>query len=50
MVGQFSPLLVQYMKEALEQKEQVILFQNKSRLCSHDRMPYLRLGAEVQKL
>lgn len=29
MVGQFSPLLVQYMKEALEQKEQVILFQNR---------------------
>ena len=29
MVGQFSPLLIQYMKEALEQKEQVILFQNR---------------------
>ena len=29
MGGQFSPLLVQYMKEALEQKEQVILFQNR---------------------
>lgn len=29
MIGQFSPLLIQYMKEALEQKEQVILFQNR---------------------
>ena len=29
MVGQFSPLLVQHIKEALEQKEQVILFQNR---------------------
>lgn len=29
MAGPFSPLLVQYMKEALEQKEQVILFQNR---------------------
>ena len=29
MVGQFSPLLIQHMKEALEQKEQVILFQNR---------------------
>ena len=29
MVAQFSPLLIQYMKEALEQKEQVILFQNR---------------------
>lgn len=29
MVGQFSPLLIQYMKEALEQNEQVILFQNR---------------------
>lgn len=29
MVGQFSPLLVQYMKEALERKEQIILFQNR---------------------
>lgn len=29
MVGQFSPLLIQYIKEALEQKEQVILFQNR---------------------
>ena len=29
MVGQFSPLLIQYMKETLEQKEQVILFQNR---------------------
>lgn len=29
MVGQFSPLLLQYIKEALEQKEQVILFQNR---------------------
>ena len=29
MVGQFSPLLIQYMKEALEQEEQVILFQNR---------------------
>ena len=29
MVGQFSPLLIQHMKEALEQEEQVILFQNR---------------------
>ena len=29
MVGQFSPLLLQYIREALEQKEQVILFQNR---------------------
>lgn len=29
MVGQFSPLLIQYIKEALEQKQQVILFQNR---------------------
>lgn len=29
MVGQFSPLLLQYIKEALGQKEQVILFQNR---------------------
>lgn len=29
MVGQFSPLLLQYVREALEQKEQVILFQNR---------------------
>ena len=29
MVGQFSPLLIHYMKEAMEQKEQVILFQNR---------------------
>lgn len=29
MKGAFSPLLVQYVREALEQKEQVILFQNR---------------------
>lgn len=29
MNGPFSPLLLQYMREALEQKEQVILFQNR---------------------
>lgn len=29
MTGPFSPLLMQYIKEALEQKEQVILFQNR---------------------
>lgn len=29
MNGHFSPLLLQYMREALEQKEQVILFQNR---------------------
>lgn len=29
MVGPFSPLLIQYMSEALDQKEQVILFQNR---------------------
>lgn len=29
MSGPFSPLLLQYMREALEQKEQVILFQNR---------------------
>ena len=29
MSGQFSPLLLQYIREALEQKEQVILFQNR---------------------
>lgn len=29
MVGPFSPLLIQYMREALNQKEQVILFQNR---------------------
>lgn len=29
MVGPFSPLLLQYMREALDQKEQVILFQNR---------------------
>ncbi len=29
MVGQFSPLLVQQIKEALEKQEQVILFQNR---------------------
>lgn len=29
MQGQFSPLLLQYIREALEQKEQVILFQNR---------------------
>lgn len=29
MVGQFSPLLIQYIKEALDQKQQVILFQNR---------------------
>lgn len=29
MSGPFSPLLMQYIKEALEQKEQVILFQNR---------------------
>lgn len=29
MVGPFSPLLIQYMREALDQKEQVILFQNR---------------------
>ncbi len=29
MSGQFSPLLLQYIRESLEQKEQVILFQNR---------------------
>lgn len=29
MNGPFSPLLLQYMREALEQKEQIILFQNR---------------------
>ena len=29
MIGPFSPLLIQYMREALDQKEQVILFQNR---------------------
>ncbi|MEG1563432.1 MAG: primosomal protein N' [Bacteroides sp.] len=29
MTGPFSPLLMQYIREALEQKEQVILFQNR---------------------
>lgn len=29
MAGQFSPLLLQYMREALDRKEQVILFQNR---------------------
>ena len=29
MNGPFSPLLLQYVREALEQKEQVILFQNR---------------------
>lgn len=29
MAGPFSPLLLQYMREALDQKEQVILFQNR---------------------
>lgn len=29
MVGPFSPLLIQYMREAFDQKEQVILFQNR---------------------
>ncbi|MCP3893847.1 MULTISPECIES: replication restart helicase PriA [Bacteroides] len=29
MVGPFSPLLMQYIREALDQKEQVILFQNR---------------------
>ena len=29
MTGQFSPLLIQYIREALDQKEQVILFQNR---------------------
>lgn len=29
MAGPFSPLLIDYMKEALEQKQQVILFQNR---------------------
>lgn len=29
MAGQFSPLLLQYIREALEHKEQVILFQNR---------------------
>ena len=29
MIGQFSPLLIQYIREALDQKEQVILFQNR---------------------
>lgn len=29
MTGPFSPLLLQYIREALEQKEQVILFQNR---------------------
>lgn len=29
MVGSFSPLLIQYIKEALAQNEQVILFQNR---------------------
>lgn len=29
MKGPFSPLLLQYIREALEQKEQVILFQNR---------------------
>ncbi len=45
MVGQFSPLLIQYMKEALEQKEQVILFQKPSWVCSDGGVSYLRLGA-----
>ena len=29
MVGQFSPLLIRYIREALDRKEQVILFQNR---------------------
>lgn len=29
MVGPFSPLLIEHMKEALDQKQQVILFQNR---------------------
>lgn len=29
MTGQFSPLLLQYIREALDRKEQVILFQNR---------------------
>ena len=29
MIGQFSPLLIQYIREALDRKEQVILFQNR---------------------
>ena len=28
MTGQFSPLLLQYVREALDNKQQVILFQN----------------------
>ena len=29
MTGQFSPLLLQYVREALDNKQQVILFQNR---------------------
>ena len=50
MNSPFSPLLLQYIREALEQKEQVILFQNPPRLRPHDRVQHLRLGTQVQEL
>ena len=40
MNGPFSPVLLQYVRQALEQKEQG----------PHDRMPYVRMGAQVQEL
>ena len=47
MNGPFSPLLLQYIREALEQKEQVILFQNR-RASPHDRVQHLRLGTKCK--
>lgn len=34
-------------REALERKEQDILFQNR-RFCPHDRMQYVRMGARAK--
>ncbi len=47
MVGQFSPLLIQYMKEALSRKNKSFSFSKSPRICTDGRMSYLRLGAEM---
>lgn len=45
MSGPFSPQLLREIRLALENKEQVILFQNRPGICSYDRMPHVRMGA-----
>ena len=50
MTGQFSPLLLQYVREALDNKTAGDSVSESPGICSDDRVPHVRMGAKVQEL